>query len=179
MQYILQPTTRDIAENLFGESGKKERVAYTEGKNTDWYLFGHSPTFPGVGHAVIAKIGVGDKDSSHYRFGRWFISPEYRGTSNGPIYAGLLIYYYLKNIMTTDYRIFTLRAWDELVPRYENNGWINTGKSFKGPFQELRKTFCFSYGKEKLLEIKGWKSEECSGIIYPGDYKNDYHMNTF
>jgi hypothetical protein len=171
---MLTPTTRDIALYLFGEQGKKDRVSYTEGKNTDWYLFG--PFTNPIGHAAIMKIGVGDKDSSHYRFGRFFIAPEHRGTSTGVIHAGLLIYHYVKNIMTSDYRIFTLRAWDEIVHKYERNGWKNTGKSFKGPFKELRKTFCMSYGGEKLLEIEGWTTIESKGILYEGDYFNEYTL---
>ncbi len=162
----LKEVTSKEACDVFNGHGISDRVVYYNGKNTRWFLFGENPI---IGHASMTKVGSGEKDSSHARFGKWYIAPEYRGSSLGAIYAGALIYYYLRKIMTSSHKVISLRAWDELVQKYENNGWNNTKKKFKGPFQELRKTFYFSWTDE-LMELEGFAGKLCEGIIYPGDY---------
>lgn len=166
---VLKEVSGKSACDTFGGRGVHDRVVYYEGKNTRWFLFGE--VIP-IGHASMTKVGSGDeeRESCHYRFGKWFIAPEYRGTPMGARYAGCLIYHFLKTVMSTSSsKIITLRAWNELLPRYYENGWINTQKSFKGSFQELRKVFYFSWTGE-LIEQQGFSGKLCEGIIYKGDY---------
>ena len=158
------------ARDTFDGRGIKDRVVYYKGKNTQWYLFNTQDGYYSIGHASMTKVGPGHQDSCHSRFGKWWISPENRGTSLGAIYAGALIHQFITRYMThATYKVITMHAWDELVPKYESNDWINTGKKFKGPFQELRKIFYMSWGAD-LIEQRGAGGKVCEGIIYPGDY---------
>lgn len=164
----IKEVTMEEARELFGKRGKQDRVSYYKGKNTRWFLLGD----PIIGHASMTKVGIGDeeKESSHYRFGKWYIAPEFRGNNLGPRHAGALIYWYLKYVIPGSSKTVSLRAWDELVEKYQSNGWIQSpNKKFKGPFKELRKIFYFSWG-EDLIECRGFDGKECQGIIYPGDY---------
>ncbi len=168
----IKEITTQVALDAFQGHGVRDRVNYYEGRNTQWFLFGDDGE-PPFGHASMAKIGSGqeEKDSSHYRFGKWYIDPQHRGTSLGAIYAGCLIYHFLKHVMTaSSYKTITLRAWNELVPKYSSNEWINTQKVFKGPFTEMRKVFYFSWGGD-LIEQQGSSGKICEGIIYKNDWK--------
>ena len=167
MLLTIKEVTTEEARDTFQGRGKKDRVVYYEGKNTQWYLFG-DPLI--IGHASMTKVGPGHQDSCHSRFGKWWTVPEYRGTPLGALHAGALIHQFITRYMThATYKVITMHAWDELVPKYESNGWINTGKKFKGPFQELRKIFYMSWGAD-LIEQRGASGKVCDGIIYPGDY---------
>jgi predicted GNAT family N-acyltransferase len=165
---LLKEVTGQEAHDIFQGRGVHDRVEYYEGKNTRWFLFSDPP----IGHAAMMKIGPGHQDSCHYRFGRWWIAPEYRGTSLGPLHAGALIYQFLRHEMTdAPYKVITMHAWNEQVPKYEARGWINTQKQFKGPFVQLRKVFYFSFFRNELIEQRGSSGSVCEGIIYPGDYQ--------
>jgi predicted GNAT family N-acyltransferase len=171
---ILKEVTNTEAWDIFGGRGAKDRVVYDYGKQTRWFLFGEDAP---IGHAAMMKIGPGSNISTHYRFGRWWVAPEYRGTSLGSVYAGALIYYYLKHIIpegTAAYwsatKKISMHAWNWLVPKYEENGWKPTGVKFKDTsFTQLYKCFYFSYNGE-LVEQQGAGGKLCEGIIYPGDY---------
>jgi len=166
--YLLTEVPVTDVEALFGSSGREDGVVYSRGKNTQWYLLGDPP----IGHAAMIKIGAGHKESSHYRFGRWWIHPTWRGTPKGALYAGTLIHHHLRHVMMSPYRTITLHAREALIPKYTANGWVPV-KSFQGGFQRLRKIFAYNL-QGQLLERRGMRFELCSHIIYPGDVHTTY-----
>lgn len=177
-EFHIQEVTSTEAHDAFEGKGVVDRIVYYEGVNTRWFLFGEEGN--PLGHASLAKIGSGDesKDSCHYRFGKMYCPPEKRGNPRVILHAGCLIYHYLKYIMiNSSYKTISLRAWNELVPKYQENGWIGTRKTFKGPFQELRKTFYFSWSGD-LIEQQGMSGVPCRGILYKNDFITPFSLES-
>lgn len=164
---IVKEVTNQEAHDTFAGRGVQDRVSYYQGICTRWFLLGDPP----IGHASMTKVGIGDKDSCHFRFGKWWTAPEHRGHALSAMHAGALIYHYVKHVISASQKIVTLRAWNELVDKYQSNGWVDTKKQFKGPFTELRKVFYFSWHGD-LIEQRGFAGIPCAGIIYPGDFQH-------